>query len=125
MILAFARLVWRATHRPPGLPPAMSPLARLAAGGLHLALYGLMLAIPLTGWLMSSAKGFQTVYFGVLPLPDLLGKDKDLGELLELVHRWLNYSMMAVVAAHAAAALKHHFVDRDDVLRRMMPDNRT
>ena len=83
-----------------------------------------MFAIPLTGWLMSSAKGFQTVYFGVLPVPDLLGKDKDLGELLELVHRWLNYSMMAVVAAHAAAALKHHFVDRDDVLRRMMPGMR-
>ena len=123
-MLVLLRSAWRLTHAAPPLPP-MPAWQRFAAHASHVLLYVFMFAIPLTGWLMSSAKGFQTVYFGVLPLPDLLGKDKDLGELLELVHRWLNYSMMAVVAAHAAAALKHHFVDRDDVLRRMMPGNRT
>lgn len=119
-MLVVLRSVWRLFHPAPPLP-ALPARQRFAAHASHVLLYAFMFAIPLTGWLMSSAKGFQTVYFGVLPLPDLLGKDKELGELLELVHRWLNYSMMAVVAAHAAAALKHHFVDRDDVLGRMMP----
>ncbi len=121
VILAFARLVWRATHRPPGLPPAMSPLARLAAGGLHLALYGLMFAIPVSGWLMSSAKGFQTVWFGVLPLPNLVAKDAALGERLFGLHATLNWLLIALIAAHVLAALKHHFLDRDDVLVRMLP----
>jgi cytochrome b561 len=94
---------------------------RTAAHALHLLLYVLMLAIPLSGWLMSSAKGFQTVWFGILPLPDLVGKDKDLGELLEAVHMSLNFGFAALVAAHVGAALKHHLVDRDDVLVRMLP----
>ena len=87
----------------------------------HLALYGLMIAIPLSGWLMSSAKGFQTVYFGVLPIPDLLAKNPELGELLATLHGGLNLLLVLTVLGHAAAALKHHFVDRDDVLRRMLP----
>jgi cytochrome b561 len=70
---------------------------------------------------MSSAKGFQTLYFGVLPIPDLLGKDKDLGDLLRDVHATLNFLLAAVVAGHVGAALKHHLIDRDDVLRRMLP----
>jgi cytochrome b561 len=87
----------------------------------HTALYVLMLAIPLSGWLMSSAKGYQTVWFGVLPLPDLLGKDKQLGDMLAELHGALNGLMMLIVVIHALAALKHHFIDRDDVLKRMLP----
>ena len=120
-VLAFLRLGWRATHRPPELPAAMSPLARLAAGGLHLVLYALMFAIPVSGWLMSSAKGFQTVWFGVLPLPNLVGKDEALGAQLLELHEALNWVLLALVAAHALAAFKHHFIDRDDVLARMLP----
>jgi polyisoprenoid-binding protein YceI len=70
---------------------------------------------------MSSAKGFQTVWFGVLPLPDLLHKDTELGDLLQQVHMLLNFSMAGLVLAHAGAALKHHLIDRDDVLTRMLP----
>lgn len=70
---------------------------------------------------MSSAKGVPTVWFGVLPLPDLVGKDKALGELLATVHKILNLGMAALVLVHAGAALKHHFVDRDEVLARMLP----
>jgi polyisoprenoid-binding protein YceI len=80
------RLAWRATHRPPALPTSMPKLMQLAAHAGHLALYGLMIAIPLSGWLMSSAKGFQTVWFGVLPIPDLLDKNKELGDLLQTGH---------------------------------------
>ena len=84
-------------------------------------LYVLMIAIPLSGWLMSSAKGFQTVYFGILPIPDLLDKNKELGDLLALVHKSLNLFFVAVLAGHIGAALKHHFIDKDDILIRMAP----
>jgi cytochrome b561 len=70
---------------------------------------------------MSSAKGFQTVWFGVLPLPDLLDKSKELGDLLKEVHEALNFGMAGLVLAHLGAALKHHVIDRDDVLARMLP----
>ena len=120
-ILLAIRLLWRATHRPPALPASMSATAQRMAHLGHLALYALMIAIPLSGWLMSSAKGFQTVYFGVLPIPDLLAKNPELGELLATLHGGLNLLLALTVLGHAAAALKHHFVDRDDVLRRMLP----
>jgi cytochrome b561 len=123
-LLALARILWRATHRPPALPIAMPRWQQLAAHGGHALLYLLMFAIPLSGWLMSSAKGFQTVYFGVLPIPDLLAKNKDLGNLLLTVHQTLNWIMAAVVAGHAGAAFVHHFVDHDDVLMRMLPFRR-
>jgi len=80
-----------------------------------------MLAIPLSGWLMSSAKGFQTVWFGVLPLPDLLQKDRELGDLLQNLHLGLNLLFVLTLLGHIAAALKHHFIDKDDILTRMLP----
>ena len=82
-LLVFVRLAWRATHRPPALPDSMPKMMQWAAHAGHALLYVLMIAIPLSGWLMSSAKGFQTVWFGVLPIPDLLAKDKELGDLLQ------------------------------------------
>jgi len=120
-LLAAARLAWRATHTPPPLPAAMPAWERLAAHGLHHLLYVLLFAIPLSGWLMSSAKGFQTVYLGVLPLPDLIAKDKALGDVLKEVHELLNYGMLGLVIAHVGAALKHQFIDRDGILARMLP----
>jgi len=120
-LLVLVRLAWRFGHRPPALPAAMPEWQKIAANGLHHVLYLLMIAIPLSGWLMSSAKGFQTVWFGVLPLPDLIGKDKELGEILEGVHSILNFSLAALVVAHAGAAIKHHLIEKDDVLTRMLP----
>jgi cytochrome b561 len=120
-LLAWLRLAWRAGHTPPPLPAATLPLLRLAANGLHLALYALMFLIPLSGWVMSSAKGFQTVWFGVLPLPNLVDKDPALGERLLQLHATLNLLLLLLVAGHLGAALKHHLIDRDDVLVRMLP----
>jgi cytochrome b561 len=68
---------------------------------------------------MSSAKGFQTVWFGVLPLPDLVEKNRELGELLATVHQVLNYTLLALVILHVGAALKHHFIERRPFLQRM------
>lgn len=120
-LLALARIAWRVIHRPPALPASMPKLMQLAAHAGHHMLYLLMFAIPLSGWLMSSAKGFQTVWFGVLPIPDLISKDKPTGDVLALVHESLNFLLIAVLAGHIGAALKHHFIDKDDVLTRMLP----
>jgi cytochrome b561 len=120
-LLVWVRLAWRATHRPPALPESMTASMRLAAHAGHGLLYLLMIAIPLSGWLMSSAKGFQTVYFGIVPIPDLLDKNKELGEVLAEVHETLNFLLAAVVGGHTLAALKHHLIDKDDVLTRMSP----
>jgi cytochrome b561 len=120
-LLVLARLAWRHSHRPPALPAAMPAPLRFAAHAGHAVLYVLMIAIPLSGWLMSSAKGFQTVYFGVLPIPDLLEKNKELGDLLKEVHETLNFLLAFVVVGHVGAAFKHHLIDKDDVLTRMLP----
>ena len=124
-LLLWCRLLWRLTHRAPAAPEGVSAgMARLATLG-HLALYALMLLIPLSGWLMSSAKGVPTVWFGLWPIPDLIGKDKALGEALAQVHGWLNDLLIVTLLAHIGAALKHHFIDRDDILRRMLPARRS
>ena len=120
-LLVLLRLLWRLTHRPPPPPPGMPAWQRRAAAAAHAGLYLLTLAIPVSGWLMSSASGFQVVYLGLLPLPDLVGKDKVLFEQLKDTHYYLNILMFAVVVLHVGAALKHHFTDRDGVLARMLP----
>jgi cytochrome b561 len=122
--LALLRLLWRATHPAPPPPPGMPPWQRWLAGAVHGLLYLLLFLIPLSGWLMSSAKGFQTVYLGVLPIPDLIGKNEGLGELLEAVHEVLNNGLLFLLLVHVGAALKHHYWYGDDVLRRMLPSRK-
>jgi len=119
--LVLLRVLWRLGHRPPAPPAGMQDWQRRAAAGTHLLLYLLTVAVPLTGWLFSSAKGFQTVVFGVWPIPDLLSKDLALAEILRGSHQALNYLMAVLVILHVAAALKHHWIDRDGVLSSMLP----
>lgn len=115
------RLAWRLLHAPPPLPAGMAAWERRAAEATHRLLYLLLLAMPLTGWVMSSAKGFPTVWFGVLPLPDLVAKNPPLGAALAEVHETLAWIILGFIGLHATAALKHHFIDRDEVLARMVP----
>lgn len=119
LTLVVVRLLWRYTHRLPSLPHSMSVISIWAAKIGHLFLYSLMLAIPITGWLMSSAKGIPTVMFGLYPLPDLISKNKELGNTLVTVHIWLNYALITMVIAHVMAALKHQFIDRDRIFSRI------
>ena len=120
LALVTLRLIWRGFHAAPALLPG--PVWQQRAARLsHFLLYALMFAVPLSGWVMSSAGGFTVMYLGVLPLPDLVAKDKALFETLKEVHESLNYALLALVLLHAAAALKHHFIDRDATLRRMLP----
>jgi cytochrome b561 len=120
-LLVVFRLVWRLTHRVPAPPPRMPRWQRTAASVSHILLYLLTLAVPLSGWLFSSASGFKVMYFTKFPLPDLVGRNKALAAQLHLAHESLNYLMLALVLLHIAAALRHHWVDRDDVLTRMLP----
>jgi cytochrome b561 len=120
-LLTAARLAWRAGHPAPPLPPAMPSWQVGASLASHAALYALMLAIPLSGWVYSSSTGVSVVYLGLVPLPDLVPKDREVAKTLLLVHRSLNYLLAAIVTIHVAAALKHQFVDRDGVLDRMLP----
>ncbi len=118
LALSALRLLWRLANRPPADPPMPKWQVR-AAHGVHLLLYVAFFAVPLTGWAMSSAKGFPIVWFGVLPLPDFVPKDHDLGELLTQVHGALAWGLALLVLAHVGAALKHQFIDRDGLLARM------
>ena len=120
-LLSFARLWWRLTNPAPPLPETMPRWQRVAAHASHGLLYALFFAAPLSGWLYSSAAGFQTVYFGVVPIPDLLAKNLELSDILKVVHRSINYTMAAVILVHIFAAVRHHLVDRDDILVRMIP----
>jgi cytochrome b561 len=117
--LSALRLAWRLFHPPPPLPATMRPWERSAAHLSHGLLYVLFLAAPLTGWLFSSAAGFQTVYLGMFPIPDALPKDKSLAEALKLAHHAVNYALIAAIGVHVVAAFKHHLLDRDAVLVRM------
>lgn len=118
LALSALRLLWRLTHRPPADAPMPVWQAR-AAHAVHLLLYVTFFAVPLTGWAMSSAKGYPIVWFGVLPLPDFVPKNHDLGELLTDVHATLAWGLAVLVLAHVAGALKHQFIDRDGLLARM------
>lgn len=120
LIVAF-RLAWRASHTPPPLPDSMTQWQRKASGLSHFLIYLLTVLIPLSGWLYSSASGVPTVYLGWLQLPDLVDKNKQIAALLKIVHISLNSGLFILVCAHVGAALKHHFLDRDELLARMLP----
>ena len=118
-LFAFLRLLWRITHRPPAFPATMSNGAKILAHLGHYVLFGFMFAVPLSGWLMSSAMGFQTVWFGVIPLPDLIAKDKAMAEILAATHAYLNWAFIAAVSGHILIALKHQFIDKDNLFARI------
>jgi cytochrome b561 len=128
LALSALRLLWRATHRPPALPPkieAAMPGWQVAAHhATHGLLYALFFAVPLIGWAYSSAAGFSIVLFGVLPLPDFVGADKALAALIKPWHELSAFALAALAALHVAAALKHQLLDRDGLVLRMLPGSR-
>ncbi len=121
LALAAVRLLWRHRNRPPAHPAGMPAWQLKAADYTHVLLYVLMFAVPLSGYLYTTAAGVPVVYLGLFPIPAAFEADTALKALLKPVHYWLNMGLAALVFMHVAAALKHHFVDRDDVLKRMLP----
>ncbi len=119
--LLVARIAWRFTHQPPALPSSIPALQQIIAHAAHWALYGSMLAQPLSGWAMSSAFGYPVKMAGFITLPFLLDKDEALGKELVEVHEIIGWTLGILVAGHILMALKHHFFDQDTVLLRMAP----
>ena len=124
--LSLFRLVWRLLNPPPALPEGTKPLEKLLAHAAHWGLYFLIIAMPLTGWLMVSAMHkYPTVFFwmGEVPfIPMPAGMDaKATGDWFKEMHETLAYGAIALVLLHVAAALKHHVIYKDAVLTRMLP----
>jgi cytochrome b561 len=119
LALVTARLVWRLIVPPP--PLEVAPLLRRGAHAVHAALYVLLFAIPITGYLMTNALGFPVEPYGLFTLPPLLGLDRPLGFRLLALHFWLAMALLALFCLHVGGALMHHFVLRDGTLRRMWP----
>ena len=118
--LLIARVFWRLTHQPPELPVTLAAWERTTASATHWMLYVLLAATPVLGWWLSSAKGFPLKYLGLIPLPDLGPKDKTIAEFVQPVHLAFAWSLTVLAALHALAALKHHFIHRNDILRRII-----
>lgn len=121
LMLAAVRLVWRLVNPTPPLPITLKPYERLLANFTHAALYALIFAMPITGWIMTSARGFPVSWFNLFQLPDLVAKNRPLYEAMQETHESLAWTLGAVATLHLLAALKHHFVLKDTVLRRMLP----
>ena len=118
LVLALVRLIWRLTHRPPALPAMPSWQRRLAKFG-HGLLYVLMLVVPVAGWIYSNASGYPVVYLGVVPLPDLVERNKELADAWVQVHGNLAMILGVLIGLHVLAALQHQFIVKDDTLGRM------
>jgi cytochrome b561 len=122
LVLIVFRLLWRVTHRPPALPASMSSGMQTFAHLGHIALYAIaLLALPISGWLMSSFADKPVMLAGLIKLPSLASPDKALAGLTHTFHAYTGWFCGLIVAGHVAFALKHHLVDRDDVLLRMSP----
>ncbi|WP_299327062.1 cytochrome b [Parasphingopyxis sp.] len=121
-LLAAARIGWWFRHRPPALPDTMARWQRAIAKGTHFLFYALMLGLPLSGWLWMSTYPAPFSWFGLVDVPMLpvVGQE-GLGELLHEAHEIMGKAMIALVALHLLAALKHLLVDDDDLMHRMLP----
>lgn len=128
LVLTFVRILWRLTHKAPPLPDGMKPWEKFAAHAVHFGLYFIMLAMPLTGWALvsSSPRGFPTEYFGLFNWPHIpfltdIENKKDVSHNFGEAHEILANLAIALIVLHVGAALKHHFINRDGVLIRMLP----
>lgn len=121
LVLAILRLLWRYASPPPPLPAHMKGWERTAAHVSHFLLYALLFAVPLAGWTMSSARNFPVSWFGLVQLPDFVSPSESIFRAAHEAHEFLAISLAVVATLHLLAALKHHFFDKDTVLRRMLP----
>jgi cytochrome b561 len=142
LLLTVLRIVWRLTHKAPPLPAHMPVIQKAAAHLLHFGLYVMLLALPISGWVFNDAVQFPLPFWGIGDLPDLYRWDDatktatifgfipirgvfadsvQAWQGMQTAHRWLGYLLMAMIVAHVGAALKHTFVDKDNLLLRMVP----
>lgn len=117
--LAIFRLFWRFYNINPRLD--LSFLEKLAARSVHWAFYFFMFAMPITGWVITSAAGLPASFFGLYTLPNIVSPNEETRLLFQEIHQWLGYALILTITMHASAALKHHFINKDNILKRMLP----
>lgn len=122
LALVFLRVLWRILSTQPDALPTHKKSEKILAGLAHLGLYCGMIVMPLTGWLMSSAKGFSVSVFNSFTLPDLIKPNEQLAKLFTDIHELAAYTLIAVIVLHFAGAIKHHIIDKDVTLKRMLPN---
>ena len=122
LALTLVRLAWRAGHRAPPFDPVLKPWERALASLTHWGFYLLLLAIPLTGWMLSSSSNRATSWFGlfdIAPLP--VSRSDAAHDLFEELHELLGYAMIVLILLHVAGALKHHLQGHRHLIGRMAP----
>ncbi len=124
LMLAIVRLLWRFANPPPPLPAELSPRERRLAQVVHAALYALLFAMPISGWLMSSAKSYSVSWFGLFTWPNLIPANETTFQALKATHDFLSLLLLALALLHVLAALWHYFILKDHVLSRMLPFSR-
>lgn len=117
--LFILRISWRLATITP-LLTGLTTFERVAARSVHWAFYLFMFAMPVTGWVITSAAGLPASFFGLFILPDLVSPNAAIMHTFQQIHAWLGYALIAVIVLHTSAALKHHFINKDDILRRML-----
>ena len=125
LVLALLRLGWRLGNPPPAMPAGTPGWERKLAAIAHWVLYVLIFAVPLSGWWVSDASRVPFKAFFFLPMPNFIATDRAVQETAAEVHEALTMTLLLVVIVHIAAALRHHFLLRDDVLRRMLTGRRS
>lgn len=118
LALVIFRLLWRLANTTPRLEIPL--LEKVAARVTHWAFYVFMFAMPISGWLITSAAGLPVSFFGLFTLPNLVAPNEETRQLYQVIHTWLGYGLIAIICLHTCGALKHHFIDKDDILRRMI-----
>jgi cytochrome b561 len=125
LMLAVIRFAWRLKNQPPSLPTNLRRAERFLARFSHVSFYILLVAMPLSGWLMSSAKNYSVSWFGAFSWPNLIAPSETAFNFFKTLHHLFSNVLFAIAALHILAALKHHFWNKDDVLARMLPDFRS
>jgi cytochrome b561 len=121
LVLMTLRLINRLALGAPASDPGIARWQKAASSAVHGSLYVLLLAMPVVGYVANSAYGAATPFFGLFALPPLVAKNEALANQLFALHRWVGFLVIALVVIHISAALYHHFIRGDNVLRRMLP----
>lgn len=119
LLLVFAKFCWQIANRPPGPGATLKPWERMASTGMHWVLYVMMVVLPVTGYMITTSAGQGVSIFGWFDVPALLPQSDTVRDAAIAIHYYFSYGAIALVLGHAGAALKHHFVDKDDTLIRM------
>lgn len=121
LTLVILRLIWKFANAHPRSLPTHQRWEKILAKLVHVFLYFAIIGMPLSGWIMSSAKGFPVSVFGWFTLPDLVAPSQEIGKLANQFHELTAYVLIAAIGLHFVGALKHHVIDKDGTLRRMIP----